>query len=148
MASAVYQDERGPLELRHDLDAIRWLRDNLEGTPIIVEGVTPFYRWGSRISIYTGLPTVVGWDWHQKQQRWDYQHLVDQRIADVNAFYAGTDPTAATAFLNRYGVRFVIVGTVERAYYPRPGLAKFDQMTSHLEPVYKNAATTIYRVKT
>jgi YYY domain-containing protein len=147
MASAVYQDERGPIELRHDLEAIRWLRENLEGTPIIVEGVTPFYRWGSRISIYTGLPTVVGWDWHQKQQRWDYQQLVDQRIAEVNAFYAGTDPNAALAFLNRYGVRYVIVGTVERNYYPRTGLAKFDQMTTQLEPVYKNAGTTIYRVK-
>lgn len=147
MATAVYQDERGPIELRHDLDAIRWLRQNLDGTPIIVEGVTPFYRWGSRITVYTGLPTVIGWDWHQKQQRWEYQQLVDQRIADVNGFYSGTDPNAALAFLNRYGVRYVIVGTVERNYYPRGGLAKFEQMTAHLEPVYKNAGTTIYRVK-
>ncbi|MCS6800550.1 MAG: DUF2298 domain-containing protein [Chloroflexota bacterium] len=147
MAHAVYQDERGPIELRHDLDAIRWLRDNLDGTPIIVEGVTPFYRWGSRVTVYTGLPTVIGWDWHQKQQRWGYQHLVDQRIADVTAFYTGTDPNAAAAFLARYGVRYVIVGTVERNYYPPAGLAKFDQMTDRLEAVYRNAGTTIYRVK-
>jgi YYY domain-containing protein len=147
MAHAVYQDERGPIELRHDLEAIRWLREHLDGTPIIVEGVTPFYRWGSRITVYTGLPTVIGWDWHQKQQRWGYQQLVDQRIADVTAFYTGTDPAAAMAFLNRYGVRYVIVGTVERNYYPPAGLAKFERMTDQLEPVYRNAATTIYRVK-
>lgn len=147
MAHAVYQDERGPIELRHDLEAIRWLREHLDGTPIIVEGVTPFYRWGSRITVYTGLPTVIGWDWHQKQQRWAYQQLVDQRIADVTAFYAGSDPAAAMAFLNRYGVRYVIVGTVERTYYPPAGLAKFEQMTDQLEPVYRNAGTTIYRVK-
>ncbi|MFN8534252.1 MAG: DUF2298 domain-containing protein [Dehalococcoidia bacterium] len=148
LANAVYQDERGPMELKYDAEAIDWLRANLNGTPTIVEGVTPFYRWGSRMTVYTGLPAVIGWDWHQKQQRWEYQQQVDQRIAEVNAFYGSTDPNAALAFLAKYGVKYVVVGTVERAYYPRNGLAKFDQMNAQLEPVFKNAVTTIYQVRT
>ncbi|MCL6647356.1 MAG: glycosyltransferase family 39 protein [Chloroflexi bacterium] len=146
LTQAVYQDERGPIELRQDYAAVRWLRENLDGTPVIVEGVTPFYRWGARISIYTGLPTVIGWDWHQKQQRWGYQEQVDRRIAEVNAFYSGSDPAAAAAFLRKYGVRYVIVGTVERNYYPAAGLAKFEQMGDLLQPVYRAGSTTIYRV--
>ena len=40
-----------------DAQAIRWLQDNVVGTPVVLEGRSPVYRWGSRISIYTGLPT-------------------------------------------------------------------------------------------
>src|SRR5262249_33812221 len=86
--SAVYTDadESSPitaqLHFASDKSAIQWLQDHIDGTPTIVEGTRPLYRWGSRIAIYTGLPTVIGWDWHQKQQRWGYQSTIDDRIAD------------------------------------------------------------------
>jgi YYY domain-containing protein len=146
MQKAVY-DDKGPMELKYDYDAIMWLRNEVEGSPIIIEGITPLYRWGSRISIYTGLPTVLGWDWHQTQQRGQFAYLVQDRLQDVNTFYSTPDPAVAEAILQKYGVSYVIVGQVERLYYPAEGIQKFESMTERsLEPVYSNPQTVIYHV--
>jgi YYY domain-containing protein len=147
MEKAVYQDRNGPIELKYDYDAILWLRNEVEGSPIIMEGNAPLYSWGSRISIYTGLPAVLGWDWHQTQQRGDFAYLVQDRLQDVNTFYSTTDTTEAETILQNYGVSYVIVGQVERLYYPPEGIAKFESMVgSSLEPVYSNPQTIIYHV--
>ena len=45
--------------LKPDLDAIEWLRANVSGSPVIAEAHAPEYHWGSRMSVHTGLPTIV-----------------------------------------------------------------------------------------
>jgi uncharacterized membrane protein len=147
MSEATYRDRDKDLDLPSDYQAIRWVLENIEGTPVILEGSAPLYHWGARFSIYTGLPAVIGWDWHQKQQRWGYQELVDRRQRDVNRFYETTDPQVAQTILDRYDVAFVVVGGLERAYYPPAGLAKFDRMLGNgLEVVYRQGSVTIYHV--
>ncbi|MGQ9674917.1 MAG: DUF2298 domain-containing protein [Chloroflexota bacterium] len=147
MERAVYRDENHDLSLASDLAAIRWLQDNVEGSPVILEGRTPLYRWGSRISIYTGLPTVLGWDWHQKQQRAGYTWLVDQRAGDVSEMYGTLSTQRTKELLRKYQVRYVYVGGLERAYYPAEGLAKFDKMlNSDLRLVYDHDGVRIYEV--
>jgi uncharacterized membrane protein len=121
--------------------------DNVQGTPTIAEGSAPLYHWGARYSIYTGLPTILGWDWHQKQQRWGYQEQVDQRQRDENKLYETSDPSTARDILRKYGVQLVVVGGLERAYYPAAGLAKFDRMVgTDLQVVYSEGSVTIYQV--
>ena len=162
MPSAVYFDDRDRsgsieppevLELVWDYHAIIWLQDNIEGSPVILEGNSGLYTWGSRVSVYTGLPTVVGWDWHQQQQRWEDRDHVSARRADVQALYATTDLDYTRRLLEKYNVRYIYVGQLERLYYPQPGLDKFELMSLHglLEPVYPipaspNPEVKIYRV--
>ena len=146
---AVHHDQGRPLNLAEDLAAIRWLRRHVEGTPVIVEANIPEYRWGSRITINTGLPGVVGWNWHQRQQR---AVAGDQRVWDrVNAvtdFYRTVDRDEALAFLERYGVELIVVGGLERAYYPPEGLAKFEALDGELwREVFRDGETVIYRVR-
>ena len=147
MDTAVYRDRGTTMELRWDREAIEWLQDNVQGSPVIVEGLTPVYRWGNRVSVYTGLPAVIGWDWHQRQQRWGYQGVVEQRRREVDSFFRALDPSEAMTFLERYGVTYIYVGELERAYYPQQGLAKFDAMLGRgLELAHENPKVRVYRV--
>jgi uncharacterized membrane protein len=147
MRDAVYQDERAQIRLGSDYEGIEWLRRNVEGTPAIVEGRTPLYRWGGRFSIYTGLPTVLGWDWHQTQQRGKLAYMVEQRVQAVDAFYSNPDLENARRFLSQYGVRYVILGQVERLYYPASGLTKLDsRLGGSLTLVFENRDLKIFEV--
>ncbi len=141
-----------PFSLSEDYAMIRWLQTNVQGTPTIIEGLSEasLYKWNDRIAIYTGLPTVIGWNWHQKQQRTfpPMGQWVDARIANVNAFYETTSVGTAWDLLQYYKVSYVIVGGLERAYYLPDGLAKFDQMVKMglLEVAFHQGNSTIYRV--
>jgi uncharacterized membrane protein len=138
-------------QLGPDFQAIRWLQDNVRGTPVVMEGNTGWdlYRWGNRISVYTGLPSVIGWNWHQRQQRAALpDSLVQKREDDVRAFYETNDSVLARQLLNRYQVRYVIAGELERAYYGDDLRARMEAHTRNglLKLEYTNGATTIYRV--
>jgi YYY domain-containing protein len=141
-----------PIPLSGDYDIIRWLQDNVEGTPVIMEGRSRAeYQWGGRIANYTGLPSVLGWRFHQTQQRTidSMSTLVNHRGANVNAFYENLDVVSAVNILRYYEVHYIIVGALERARYgPTGGLAKFDLMVEDgmLTEVFRNGDDVIYQV--
>jgi uncharacterized membrane protein len=154
MTEAVY-DDAGPdgspgatYPLVGDYEAIRWLQDNVQGSPVVLEGNTQLYRWGSRVSIYTGLPTVLGWDWHQTQQRAGYGDLIQERKADVEQMLGGRVSFAAIQpLLDKYHVRYIYIGDLERTYYNTAGLRKFEVAANagQLTVVYDADGVKIYR---
>ncbi len=149
LQTAIYQDRDRDLVLNSDRQAIDWLRANIVGSPVILEGNAPLYHWGSRVSIYTGLPTVLGWDWHEKQQRSIIDGaIIDNRAANVGFLYNTRDSNATLAMLKRYRVSYVYVGDLERAFYDPAGLQKFDGMVSagQLRVVYQNDRVKVYQV--
>jgi uncharacterized membrane protein len=108
----------GSTTLTEDADAIHWLQENVAGTPVIVEAHIPEYRWGSRMTIYTGLPSVLGWNWHQRQQRvLEGDMEVWERAWDIEDFYLTRSIEEAQAFLEEYQVSYIVVGRLERMYY-------------------------------
>lgn len=148
---AEYQDRDQNIKLHDDYLAMRWLLQNATGSPVIVEAHTSEYKLGSRFTMYTGLPGVVGWNWHQRQQRGlGPPNLITDRVEAIDEFFQSPLEETALAFINRYGVRYVIVGDYERAYYAYPGLQKFERMlgTGHLKIAYRNATTTVYEAQT
>ena len=147
MEGTIYNEPEGPVDLSADFEGVQWLRDNVQGSPIILEANTPTYRWGGRVSIYTGLPSVVGWQWHQEQQRWDYRQMVAPRIRDVERIYSTQDAAVARDLLAQYGVKYIYVGQLERAYYPQEGIAKFDSgLSPYLSKVFESDEVSIYEV--
>ncbi len=147
MADAITQ-KGVDMDLSQDYQAIQWMQNNVQGSPVIVEGNTVEYMWGTRYTIYTGLPGVVGWSWHQRQQRAILSSdEVTNRIAEIAQFYNTSDPTAAKAFLKKYNVGYIIMGQLEKADYPGSGLAKFAALNGQLwRQVYHEADTMIYQV--
>ncbi|MGD8758770.1 MAG: DUF2298 domain-containing protein [Anaerolineales bacterium] len=115
---ASYYDLGQVYSLDEDYRAIRWMQENIQGSPVIVEANVPEYRWGSRFTIYTGLPGVLGWNWHQRQQRVATgTDVVTDRAIDIATFYTTPSLQEAWGFLQEYGVRYVVVGKLERIYY-------------------------------
>ena len=149
MKYAHYSERDKDMDLSQDYRAIRWIQDNVKGSPVILEGAPAGvqYTWFSRYSIYTGLPTVVGWQWHQEQQRVVMPNgIVAARGQEAQGFYRTGDLTEAQAFLKKYDVRYIVVGQLERAAFPE-GLAKFDEQDGALwQAVYRDGETVIYQV--
>ncbi|MCS6872795.1 MAG: DUF2298 domain-containing protein, partial [Anaerolineae bacterium] len=152
MEYAVYFEGSQAVPLKRDLAMIRWLQENVQGTPTIVEAhqYPSEYKYNSRIAINTGLPTILGWRFHQQQQRTldPLPNFVIQRQANVTALYNTTDIGTAWQLLRFYGVKYIIVGELERITYRESGLAKFDEMVAQglLEVVYDSDGDKIYRV--
>ena len=162
MATAHYADYGTDMDLGEDYRAIQWMLQNVKGSPVIVE--TPSagvqYRWHNRFSIYTGLPDVIGWEWHEEQQRVVLTTDVQNRgRVEVDGFYMNPDPTAALAFLHKYNVKYIIVGQLERAKYAPgapsgpvrlsdpDGLVKFETYNgTYWHEVYRDGKTVIYEV--
>ena len=147
MERAVYTREGPAIELIWDQGAIGWLQDNVKGSPVVLEAHAEQYNWSSRISDYTGLPTVIGWPWHQIQQRMKYQYAIGERRNAVNEVYSTINIDRAIKLLKRYEVEYMVVGQLERAYYPAQGLDKFDAMARAglAKLVYENEGTKVYQ---
>ena len=147
MEYAHYDDFGQRLDLSEDYHAIRWMQDNVPGSPVIVEANCPEYRWCTRFTVYTGLPGVVGWNWHQRQQRVYASTWVEGRVFEIGDFYNGIDEDAARRFLDTYDVRYIVVGQLERAAYTPEGIAKFEEFDGDLwQQVYEDGNTAIYEV--
>jgi YYY domain-containing protein len=137
------------LDLSEDYRAIRWMQENVQGSPVIAEAPSAGvqYTWLNRFSIYTGLPDVVGWEWHQIQQRPMFTDIVRERGMEENAFYLTTDVNKALDFLRKYNVRYVIIGQLERVRYTEESLDKFDVYNGVFwNEVYRDGQTVIYEV--
>ena len=145
---ALHVEEGQALRLASDLEGIQWLQDNVAGSPVVLEAHNEQYHWSARIASYTGLPTVIGWPWHQIQQRSAYSDTIQDRAGHVAKIYSTTNMQKAIDLLNLYEVEFIVIGELERAYYPPEGLAKFQLMVSKRSAnlVFENQGMKIYQV--
>lgn len=134
------------LETLHpgEYKAVMWMRRTLQGTPVMLEAQGPSYQDFGRISMLTGLPTVLGWDYHVKQ-RGNSESEIEARKRAVETIYSTTDARQAETLLKRYRVGFVYVGWLERRTYSAAGLRKFKTNPQSFELAYENPEVSIFR---
>jgi uncharacterized membrane protein len=126
-----------------DLAAIRWLRANVVGAPVILEASGGSYTYHGRISVHTGLPTLLGWGGHELQWRGNYEEP-GRREPDIDALYTSPDSQSTSLLLDEYDISYVYVGGLERGKYQitPPILNKFESL---MDTVYQHGSVTIYR---
>ena len=135
------------INLSYDYEAIRWLLDNVRGTPVLAEAAISYYREGGlRVSSYTGLPTLVGM--HQSEQR--YGDMVGKREGKARELFDTPNSSVAQDVIEELDISLVYIGQLERApgVYSAMGLAKFDVMaeSGFLHEIYRNPEVVIYAV--
>jgi YYY domain-containing protein len=124
-----------------DYAAIRWLQANAPDSAVILEAPGESYRYAGRVSALTGLPTLLGWGFHEYQWRGSYDEPA-RREPDIDILYNSVDPVQTLTLLNKYDITYVYVGPLEREQYSPSGLAKFERL---MDVVYQQGEVTIYK---
>jgi YYY domain-containing protein len=121
--------------------AVQWLNKNAQGTPVILEASGGSFSEYGRFSSRTGLPTLLGWGGHELQWRGNYEEP-GKREPDINTIYSSTDTQQVLTLLEKYGIIYVCVGSLERGKYGPAALAKFDRF---MDVVFQQGNVTIYK---
>ncbi|MBX7145391.1 MAG: phospholipid carrier-dependent glycosyltransferase [Oligoflexia bacterium] len=133
-----------------DARAITWLRENVSGLPVIVEANGPSYQHFTRIGMNTGLPTVLGWNYHVIQ-RGTSGSSVRAREEAIRAIYSSSNMDAVMTYLRLYHVRYIFLGEIERQLfahgsYDQAGLDKFNSYPEIFHKVFEAGQTQIFEV--
>lgn len=117
--------------------AVAWLQEQPLAT--LAEAVGGQYSAFARYATHSGQPGVMGWPGHESQWRGD---SVDYwpRVSDIETLYTTGDWQTAKAILDRYEVRYLVVGSLERSAYP-VNEGKFQR---NLEIGFQDGSVTIY----
>jgi YYY domain-containing protein len=119
--------------------AMAWLR--LAPVAPLAEAIGGSYNASfARFAAHSGQQAIMGWPGHEGQ--WRGGNVDFARISDIEALYSTADWNIAQTIIDRYGIRYVVISEVERNTYPVDE-NKFQQ---NLNPVFQNAAVTIYEV--
>jgi len=142
-----------------DWAAIQWINANIRPStgeaPIILEAPGGGYENYGRVSAFTGLPTLLGWTNHEGQWRGNDAEI-RRRLPDIEMIYTTASAEQALELLDKWDVRYVIVGEAERQFIqdtcakqpapcdPNRALAKFERAFT---PVYSQQGVTVYQVR-
>ncbi|MDO5846608.1 MAG: DUF2298 domain-containing protein, partial [Methanocorpusculum sp.] len=128
------------LDASHPGDAagIAYLKENALSGDIVVEAVGTSYTYSSRVSVMTGLSTILGWAGHESGWRSGVDD-VGAVAADVRIIYE--NPLRCAELMNAYGAKYLFVGELERETYavllPSDGLTE----------VFHADGVSIYQIK-
>jgi uncharacterized membrane protein len=108
---------------------------------VIAEAIGGSYSAYARISTYTGLQTVLGWPGHEGQWRGGYEEQ-GSRQDDIKLLYSTAKWETANGILQKYNIRYVYIGTLERTTYS----VQEEKFRTHLKIVFQQGLVTIYEV--
>ena len=105
----------------------------------VAEAVGGSYTAYARMATYSGQANVLGWPGHEIQWRGTAEPL-GSREADMARLFTTTSWAEAQAILNRYGVRYVVVGRWERTKYQ----ARETLFREHLPVLFQQGSVVIF----
>jgi YYY domain-containing protein len=118
--------------------AIRWLESAPDG--VVAEAIGGSYSGYARVSTLTGQLTVLGWPGHESQWRGG-QEEQGSRQSDIETLYATADWQVASQIVERYDIRYIFVGNLERGE-----LLREEKFQNYLSVAFQQGMVTIYEV--
>jgi uncharacterized membrane protein len=126
-----------------DGEAIRWLNGHVRGSPTILEANGDSYTEYGRVSMATGLPTILGWYVHEWLWRGGRAGN-DERARDIASVYQAEDGELTRGILEKYDVEFIVIGELERRKFPELNEGKILELGAI---VFDSPGTRIVRIR-
>ena len=98
---------------------VRGLQGMARPGDVVAEAAGNYYSEFTRITMHTGQPTVLGWDWHLKQ-RGQSPLEIQARGDELEELYGGSNREKRRAVLDRYGVGWAVAANIDRNRYDIP----------------------------
>lgn len=102
-------------KMPENYEVIEYLRINRNDKNLLEYPGTSFSKNNS-VSVFSGVPSVVGWKWHEWLWR-NSEEVVYKRVEEVRKIYETTDKNEAISIINKYKIGWVLVGPDERENY-------------------------------
>lgn len=148
MSQMIIEREQGTFIVSKDTKLIDFINENISGFPVIAEWYEREYDWNSRISVQTGLPSVIGWQNHMKQQYPDLHDEIERRIADIQTLFTTTDAIVIEDIIDLYNIKYIIIGELELAFANPETLTLLETMANdgQLHEIFSFETTRLYEV--
>jgi YYY domain-containing protein len=108
---------------------------------VIAEAIGDGYSGYGRISMLTGLQTVLGWPGHEAQWRGSFEPQGSRR-EDILKLYTTSRWEEAQAIIAKYNIRYIYIGVLERASMP----LNEEKFYVYLTPIFQQGNTVIFEV--
>lgn len=133
-----------------DYEAIQWIKSNVNSSDVIVEFPGNSYTTSSRISVFTGNPTVLGWyahEWIWRAENYQPPKEQFERYRDVKDLYSCNDSETIKEIIKKYNISYVYIGNIEYSQ-----TSNLDLLLNIGTVVYENSnnssKTPVYIIKT
>ena len=103
-------------DMPDDALAIEWLNENVTGMEVVLEANGDSYTDYQRVSVFTGLPTVLGWRTHEWLWKSDTTQL-DVRTEDIRTIYTSDNLFEVQTLIEQYQISYIYVGNLEQEKY-------------------------------
>jgi YYY domain-containing protein len=130
---------------RDEYELIRWINRVVPGAAVVLEAQGDSYREYTRIAMHTGLPTVLGWEYHTLQRGLPRQELQNRKMA-IRAVYTVDEQEIdrIVDLLKTLQVDLIVASEVERATYGAENLRRFERHPEYFAPVAVFGTARLY----
>ena len=104
-------------ESADDDAGIKWINENVPKDAVVLEMCGLSYSFFNRVSVFTGNPTVLGWQTHEWLWRSSgnksYPAEVSERHDDVIEIYTSSSVSRVQELIEKYNIDYIYVGEAE-----------------------------------
>ena len=115
------------VNMQDDLAMINWLKENANSEDVILEYKGSDFTFDNRISVFTSMPTVLGWVghewlWRSVNSSMEFPQELQDRADDIDYIYTSGDIEYNKYLMDNYDIKYIIVGYNERLHISKEDL--------------------------